>query len=729
MVLNSSKCDENVSCKVDKCRVNIVSTKSVGSEGLVEDEDLMLDNYFIDLSAFSISEDNGTVSPAVGVRKARMVQKIVETGVNITKKMVVDLVNRVFNSVDEVINMESAIKDFGHCVIDSEDVNKCENALNEANGSLELLVQRLQQSRYNERLSPERVYMLSNDNPHKLLLSEIAAGFKVVKSDEISKNNRVPKFRSKAAAVKGACNFLATDLVKKGNAIILSKKVVEKHKLVLHYGATHWTLKSGKSVGRILLDLGVKEHGLPLNSKDSRCLCRQYYGPIILPTLNDIVLMILRMEIKFNNNTLVLWKMDLKGAFTLLDISAGDCSWFAGELANDLILIYITGLFGWTGTPFVFNVLSRALYHEAMKITLGELVIYVDDLIGCCLASEVDREKANMANLIESICGPGSVAQDKTESGRVIDGIGYNFDLDARAVGLSDSNYLKTVYGLFSINLDHVSVLELQRVASWMSRYGNIVTWLKPFSKEVYRSFRGLSNPNCIIDLGHAKIRISEIIELWIKHLTLVELDVHSFGRSFDSFTLYLPDLIVEFDASLEGFGIALLDVNTNKLCYGFSFFIKNLYNLNGQSKHQNSMEFIAVVVGLFWISLLNLGKKHFTIRGDSIVALCWARKEIFRSGFCANAVLCFSQLLHIHKYTIVDAVHIKGSDNGLCDSFSRGIPVNHGLDDQHFFSLRNNNISSKVIDLINFCNPSVKDVVTSVEDDIIYVSSLLGCV
>jgi hypothetical protein len=220
-----------------------------------------------------------------------------------------------------------------------------------------------------------------------------------------------------------------------------------------------------------------------------------------------------------------------------------------------------------------------------------------------------------------------------------------------------------------------------------------------------------------------------EIIDLWIKHLILVELDVRSFGRSFDSFSLYIPDLILEFDASLEGFGIALFDVNTNKLWYGLSFFVKNLYNLNGQSKHQNSMEFIAVVVGLFWISLLNLGKKHFVLRGDSIVALCWARKENFRSGFCSKAVLCFSQLLHIRKYTIVDALHIKGSDNGLCDSFSRGIQVNHGLDDQHFYSLMNNNIPNKVIDLINFCNPAVIDVVTGVEDDLIYVSSLLGCV
>lgn len=35
-----------------------------------------------------------------------------------------------------------------------------------------------------------------------------------------------------------------------------------------------------------------------------------------------------------------------------------------------------------------------------------------------------------MSLLIESICGPGSVALDKTESSRRLSGIRYNFDLD-----------------------------------------------------------------------------------------------------------------------------------------------------------------------------------------------------------------------------------------------------------------------------------------------------------
>jgi hypothetical protein len=423
------------------------------------------------------------------------------------------------------------------------------------------------------------------------------------------------------------------------------------------------------------------------------------------------------MEMKFGNEVLILWKMDLKGAFTLLDVSAQACKWFSAELSNDLILIYITGLFGWTGTPFAFNVLSRVVSFELLKLTAGDLLMYVDDIIGCCRLIDLDQEFKNVRSIVEGICGPKSIADDKTESGRMLESIGYYIDLDARAVGLSQNNFFRTVYGMFTVNLDEVTVCEMQKLASWCSRYANIVTWLKPFSRELYRAIRGLTNQSMKLNLKNKKSKIQHIINMWIQQLISVKLNVREFGRGFDSFKLNDSEVVMEFDASLEGFGVALYNVNNNVLMYGFKFYKKNLFGINGDSSFQNSMEFIAVVLGLFWAYSLGLPFRNFSVRGDSVVALCWSKKEVFRSEFCDKAVLVFSQLQHKYSFKIVNSVHIRGVDNILCDAWSRGLVIKEPLDSNCITSISNNNWCDNFSELIKFMNPNHFEETTIVED------------
>jgi hypothetical protein len=589
------------------------------------------------------------------------------------------------------------------------------------------MIKKLQNRRAHSRLSLDRVISVcSNDNPDFDLLCSIAEyGMPVIKPDSLVPNNCAPKLRKLGIKVKGAINLLSNKLAEKKNAIILNKKTVEDSNLILHFGATHWTIKKGKSFGRLLLDLGNEESSPPLNSKQAKNLCKEYFGEIILPSLNDIVSMILNMEGKFGNTDLILWKMDLRGAFTLLDVSAADCKWFAAELTNDLILIYITGLFGWTGTPFAFNVLSRVVCFEAMKLSSGSLLIYVDDLIGCCRRCDLDQELLNIRYIVERICGPDSIAEDKTESGSSLESIGYFLDLDARAVGLSQNNFLRTVYGMFSVDLNVVTVREMQRIASWCSRYANIVTWLKPFSRELYRSISGLINQNMKLNLKDNQLKIQDIIDLWIHQLIMVKLDVKGWGRCFDSFRVLDSEIILEFDASLEGFGMALYDIHTNDIMYGFKFYETNLFNIINNSSiqnssFQNSMEFIAVVLGLFWIISLNLPYRNLTVRGDSTVALCWSRKQVFRSRFCDRAVLVFSQLQHKFKFNIVDSVHINGENNVLCDAWSRNKVVSDKLLPGRMSSIY---MDQKFSNLIQFVNPndfrvsSINDDLKTIED------------
>lgn len=72
-------------------------------------------------------------------------------------------------------------------------------------------------------------------------------------------------------------------------------------------------------------------------------------------------------------DNLVLWKMDLANAFGLLDIRASDCHKMAYAISGNITVIYIREMFGWAGTPFAFQVISRTLRRLIIQTIHGLL--------------------------------------------------------------------------------------------------------------------------------------------------------------------------------------------------------------------------------------------------------------------------------------------------------------------------------------------------------------------
>ena len=54
-------------------------------------------------------------------------------------------------------------------------------------------------------------------------------------------------------------------------------------------------------------------------------------------------------------------KMDLKGAYTLLSFRPEDVGLFDMLLTGDLVYFQLAGIFGWSGTPAAFQVVTRAI--------------------------------------------------------------------------------------------------------------------------------------------------------------------------------------------------------------------------------------------------------------------------------------------------------------------------------------------------------------------------------
>ena len=74
--------------------------------------------------------------------------------------------------------------------------------------------------------------------------------------------------------------------------------------------------------------------------------------------------------------------MDLKGAYTLIDVLPEDVGCLAQELDCELVYFHLCGFFGWTCTPAAFQVGSRAIKHELDARLEGDCLVYVDDIIG-----------------------------------------------------------------------------------------------------------------------------------------------------------------------------------------------------------------------------------------------------------------------------------------------------------------------------------------------------------
>jgi hypothetical protein len=126
-----------------------------------------------------------------------------------------------------------------------------------------------------------------------------------------------------------------------------------------------------------------------LNGKWAKDEAVRIWGPIEHPTIDDIAVMILHFwdEVLRDDpaagwSDLVMWKMDLKGTYTLMDVRPEEAGMFAQELVDDLIFFHLCGVFRWSCTPAAFQVITRTIVWELRHKLRGKARIYVDDIFG-----------------------------------------------------------------------------------------------------------------------------------------------------------------------------------------------------------------------------------------------------------------------------------------------------------------------------------------------------------
>ena len=100
------------------------------------------------------------------------------------------------------------------------------------------------------------------------------------------------------------------------------------------------------------------------------------------PDIDSVCKMLIDASARNGRDTVVMWKTDLKAAFTLLKFKSTMVRLMSTRLMCGLIFLYCQGNFGWTGMPFAFQVIVRLLLVLIVAVIHGVVEMFVDDMIG-----------------------------------------------------------------------------------------------------------------------------------------------------------------------------------------------------------------------------------------------------------------------------------------------------------------------------------------------------------
>jgi hypothetical protein len=103
-------------------------------------------------------------------------------------------------------------------------------------------------------------------------------------------------------------------------------------------------------------------------------------------------------------------------------------------------------------------------------------------------------------------------------------------------------------------------------------------------------------------------------IRMWRSFFVFLEINPITYKRDLVSFTSHAPTYVLEYDASLTGVGVILFKVDTNGIETEWKVIQQEYhYNLNQQSKFQNTVEFIGVVLGMAALGL-------YGVKNESVI-------------------------------------------------------------------------------------------------------------
>jgi hypothetical protein len=574
------------------------------------------------------------------------------------------------------------------------------------------------------RLSEERVRhcVPETDPDFERILRLAKQGVNILRDPSFVAENPVPALRTLYELVAPAVDRMIYKEWKQRKCFILPTEVA-KAIIGRWYASLHWTKKKGSIPGRKLRDDSAADPstGYSLNGGTAKPLAQEQNGKITHPTISKIVNMILDQADKHGWDHISLFQTDIKDAFGQLIVNEEDVCLLLSALTEDLTVIHHRGFFGHTGMPSAFAVVSRVLERRVNAIISGAGLVFADDTMGVSHISKVQEDLALVNEFCVALMGDGAVALEKSISGRVLDFIGWRVNLNSRLITLNERNFHKLLYGFWSVDIHaSLSVLTSRQLSGRAARYQVILRPLKMLTSILFASHGEFSHRNKYVSL---KPEAKMAITIWRISIVMLGLHEEKFARTLESFRPQAPTVTIMFDSSLTGSGILLTDDTSAGFMGGgradFPF------HLNGDSSHQNTCEFIAIVLGV--VSIARTGRSGVSLRliGDSVSALKWSHAESWKGHLCRRAAVIFLLFGVAFDIHVEEDEHVAGKINTICDDLSRGVsPEEVGVPSHRVIDLEGHAITARLIEL---CDPRIT--LNSEQDFVELWREVQGCI
>jgi hypothetical protein len=553
-------------------------------------------------------------------------------------------------------------------------------------GDFDTWVQQKFDEKLPKRLNWDRIHKnIHPSNPEFRRLKSLANGIVVPLAKDFKPVSEPPQHTKLYKEVSKAVDGQFLKQVKQGIVVVL-KEESAKSIPGIHFSSPHWAKNVGKPQGRPIFNASNATFQKDmLNGDQVKVAATEMFGAIQLPTIKGIMTMILKFKDKAPHrpwSEVSVWKMDLKGAFTLLSFKPDQVKLLAMQIMGGLVLLFLCGVFGWTAMPAAFAVLTRAIIWEILRNKITA-TMYVDDIIGVSWSNRVLEEQRQVGNFLNSLLGDGAVEDTKTvrttEPEPRIVVLGWCIDMHKQIVTIGERNLLKAIYCFFSVDLeaDYVPVSLLVQCASLASRYEMICCVLRPFSRALYASYTGRHRA--------AKVELRDdakwAIRLWRTMLCCTSFEEETFARSFDSFRPKPAGHLIQFDASTTGIGVWLRTTDQPGTIYQQSIGAGGLsirkWKVSSESDYQNVAEFTGALVGL--IALIRECVRNdlplprgVTFKGDSISALTWLDKVKHKGSLAFGASTLLNLIVVRYRIQVVGTEFILGKFNKETDAMSR---------------------------------------------------------
>jgi hypothetical protein len=415
----------------------------------------------------------------------------------------------------------------------------------------------------------------------------------------------------------------------KSNGIIIELSALSvEDQSNIHFNPAHLTRKPGGS--KFCMDCTNSEAGNVLNTPDVKVKVLERYGPILHPTIRTMATdwyeYADRLEVPLS--ACRLFKDDFSGAFTQMDVNPESALLLALAIGGGLILIYLTGLFGWLGFPMAYAVFSRAFERLSRKQLQILLSLYVDDIIALSLAERADKDQLYIEQKCEEAMGSKAVSYEKKVPPCLsCEVLGWLICLITESFRPSEKGIRKLVFAFWLVATgDKFPLIVYQLLASLAQHYSLGLPGMSAFVYPLHNMVAQFQGNQYYKKKPSSAARLA--IEVW-KVVSMLSLRRHPLMcRPLRSLTTSVPTsrkrTIGITDASPTGLGIAVYDVHNQLISYmSYQFPFQAV-----ESKYQNAREYFGYMFCFFfleWVLGPTDGSHDAMWINDNSAAILWA--------------------------------------------------------------------------------------------------------